>query len=269
MERAPVVAGQFYTADAEALRDEVRGYLALADETEQRPTLLAMVPHAGYVFSGPVAGKTLGEARLARRVVLLGPNHTGRGRSVALWNAGSWRYPGGALRVDDPLARALEAAGPHFTPDAEAHVMEHSLEVVVPFLAALDPQTTVVPVAVAENRLDALRAAGEALAEVLRDEQDPVSIVVSSDMSHFVSEQEAKRLDSLALEPALDLDPERLYDTVRSENISMCGVLPMTMALFAVRALGATGARLTGYATSAAAGGDASRVVGYAGIVAG
>ncbi|WP_028586859.1 AmmeMemoRadiSam system protein B [Desulfocurvus vexinensis] len=267
MDRPPVVAGQFYTADPRALGLEVASYLALAEEPESAPTLLAMVPHAGYVFSGPVAGRTLGEARLAPLVVLLGPNHTGLGQPLAVWPSGRWAVPGGGLEVDAELASALLRAEPRLAADTSAHQREHSLEVLVPFLERKDPRTTIVPVAVAEHRYAELEAVAASLAGVLGALGRPASLVVSSDMSHFLPDSQARRVDARALEPVLALDPRGLYDTVRSQGISMCGVLPMTLGLLAARALGATSARLAAYATSAAASGDASRVVGYAGVL--
>ncbi len=267
MDRRPVVAGQFYTADARALGAEVLSYLALAEEREQAPTLLAMVPHAGYVFSGAVTGKTLGEARLAPTVLLLGPNHTGLGRPLAVWPEGRWLIPGGGLEVDAALAAALLAADARLESDTQAHAREHSLEVVLPFLAAQDPAPGFVPLAVAEPRYEILESVAESVAGVLGALGRPVSLVVSSDMSHFVSHDEARRLDSLALERMLALDPRGLYETVRGRGITMCGVLPMCLGLLVARALGAGAARLTGYATSAAASGDYARVVGYAGVL--
>jgi hypothetical protein len=267
MDRPAAVAGRFYTADPRALGLEVASYLALAETPEEAPTLLAMVPHAGYVFSGPVAGRTLGEARLAPLVVLLGPNHTGRGRPLALWPSGRWVVPGGGLDVDTELAEALLHAEPRLAADTAAHAQEHSLEVVLPFLAARNPQTTIVPLCVAEPRYAELEAVAASLAGVLGVLGRPASLVVSSDMSHFLPDAQTRRVDARALEPVLTLDPRGLYDTVRAQGISMCGVLPMTLGLLAAKALGATSARLAAYGTSAAASGDASRVVGYAGVI--
>ncbi len=267
MDRSPVVAGRFYTADPRALAREVAGYLALAETPEEAPTLLAMVPHAGYVFSGPVAGRTLGEARLAPLVVLLGPNHTGQGQPLALWPSGRWTFPGGGLDVDAGLAGALLQAEPRLKADTAAHSQEHSLEVVLPFLAAANPQTAIVPICVAEPRYAELEAVAASLAGVLGALGRPASLVVSSDMSHFLDDARARRVDALALEPVLTLDPRGLYDTVRTQGISMCGVLPMTLGLLVAKALGAASARLAAYATSAAASGDTSRVVGYAGVL--
>ncbi len=267
MDRSPLVHGQFYPADPEELRRQVDSFLARADPQASGRTLLAMVPHAGYPYSGAIAGATLGQARLAERIVLLGPNHTGRGARLALWPDGAWRFPGASLRVDIGLAAALSEAAPVLSADREAHLGEHSLEVILPFLHRLNPATTIVPIAVAEPRLDVLLELGKALAAALRQQAEPVSLVVSSDMSHFISHTEATRRDRLALDCIAALDAQALFQTVRRHNITMCGVLPMTVGIAACHALGATSATITGYATSAQASGDFDRVVGYAGAL--
>lgn len=265
--RHPVVAGQFYPGRAPELLHQVEACLAQAGPAETAPTLLAMVPHAGYIYSGAVVGRTLGAARLADRLLLFGPNHTGRGRRLAVWPDGDWRIPGRTVAVDRELAAALTAAEPRLTPDAEAHLREHSLEVVLPFLSVTNPDCRVVPVAVSESDPRVLAEVATAMAGVIAGLGAPVSIVVSSDMSHYVSHDTARRLDGLALSRVLDLDPEGLYATVRERGITMCGVLPMVLGLHLAKALGAGEARLVAYATSGEVTGDTSQVVGYAGVL--
>lgn len=269
MDRQPVVAGQFYTGSARALDAEVRGYLAAAQPPEERdrPTLLAMVPHAGYMYSGGVAGLTLGQANLAKSILLLGPNHTGQGRSLAVWPQGRWLTPLGAAQVDEALAAACLAADQHLTPDPAAHLQEHSLEVVVPFLQAKVPGFSMVPMAVAERNAETLLSVARNLAGAVKAANRPVSVVVSSDMSHYVTHEQAKERDALAVQAMLDLNPSGLYEVVRRHGISMCGVLPMTLGLALAKELGATRARLAAYATSGQASGDYRRVVGYAGVL--
>lgn len=266
-DRQPAVAGQFYTNDPEALRQEVLGYLGQAQQKNLAHTILAMAPHAGYYYSGIIAGVTLGQANLAPTVLLLGPNHTGLGKPFAVWSTGRWLYPGGALRVDEELAALLCEKEPLLTPDALAHQREHSLEVMVPFLAALNPETTIVPVSVSHPSLDTLLGVGKAIGRTLRGFGRPVSILVSSDMSHFVHHELARQQDTQALEPALHLDAVGFYETVRGNNISMCGVLPMTVGITAALELGAQETEITGYATSGQINGEMRRVVGYAGML--
>jgi len=269
MIREPIVAGQFYPGSTAALDAAVGGYLAAAGAKSVGHTILAMVPHAGYVYSGGVTGLTLGAANLASRVVLLGPNHTGQGQALAVWSEGAWRTPAGEVPVDEPLAAALLAAEPRLRPDVAAHLGEHSLEVLLPFLLATVPGLRVTPIAVAEPRLEILVSVAAHMAEAIATVREPVSIVVSSDMSHYVSEARARELDTLALERVAALDPEGLYRVVKSRGISMCGVLPMTLGLYVAKLLGATSCEIAAYGNSGEASGDYGRVVGYAGALAG
>jgi AmmeMemoRadiSam system protein B len=266
MDRQPVVAGRFYDADPMRL-DAVLDSFISSDGRREAATILAMVPHAGYVYSGAVCGATLGRANLAPTVVLLGPNHTGMGKPFALWPDGAWHVPGGAVPVDAELADALLAADPHIVPDTAAHLREHSLEVVIPFLRRINPSVNIVPMAIASRVFGHVEAVGRAIGQVLKALDRPVSIVVSSDMSHYISHDEARIQDSLALEAAVELDPTGLFDTVRAHSISMCGVLPMTAGLFAALEMGATRGELVAYATSGEVSGDFEQVVGYAGVL--
>lgn len=266
MERDPVVAGQFYPGAAQALQSEVNKYLAKA-QTPNGRALLAMAPHAGYVFSGPVAGLTLGQAGLSNTMLLLGPNHTGRGARFSLWNKGAWRIPGGSVPVEEYLAERLLQQDAHLEPDMNGHLHEHSLEVMLPFLVGIRPEARIVPIAILESELSTLIQVGRSIAKVLAEWPDPVSIVVSSDMSHYVPHEEAKKRDKMALDRIEAMDPEGLYETVRRHGITMCGVLPMTVGLAACRELGATKAEITAYDTSGRASGDYGQVVGYAGAL--
>lgn len=267
MDRQPVVAGRFYDAHPDRLYGMVDGFLGLGVSKQTEPTVLAMAPHAGYVFSGGVCGKTLALANLAPTVLLLGPNHTGRGDRFALWSEGGWNIPGGRVPIDADLASAVMASSPQITPDTAAHVQEHSLEVILPFLYRMNPETTIVPIAISAHVFDDLQAVGTAIGQTLKSFDRPVSIVVSSDMSHYISHDEAKARDEMALNAAVNLDPRGLFDTVRSNNISMCGILPMTTGLFAALEMGATKGELVAYATSGEVSGDFEQVVGYAGVL--
>jgi len=266
MDRQPIVAGRFYEGRGPALKDDVRSLMGgvTRDDT---PTILAMVPHAGYVYSGAVCGRTLARARLAPTILLLGPNHTGQGRSLAVWPDGRWHTPTGGLDVDSRLADALLSAESRLSRDVAAHMGEHSLEVVVPFLEQASPGATIVPVSVSEQRPDVLAEVGRAVAGVLSGWDSPVSVVVSSDMSHYISHDAAAKRDAMALAAIESLDPQGLYSVVRREGISMCGVLPMTLGLATAVALGASKAEVVEYATSGDVSGDKSRVVGYAGVI--
>ena len=265
-DRQAVVAGRYYTDDPAHLRREVEGHLGA--EREDLMPLMVMLPHAGYMFCGAVIGTTLGKLRLPQSVFLLGPNHSGRGKPLAVWPDGAWFTPLGPVEVDAELAARCLDAGAGFERNLDAHATEHSLEVLLPFLQCHTPGIRVVPVTVALNTLDGLRAAGEGLARCIREEREAgrqVALVVSSDMNHFEDQESTARKDAKALAPLLKLAPEELFNTVRGERISMCGICPATLALFAANALGARETQLAAYSTSAAASGDTGRVVGYAG----
>ncbi len=267
MDRQPVVAGRFYDADPDQLKRVVDGFLAVDVERSKEKTLLCMVPHAGYVFSGGVCGKTLAKANLESTILLLGPNHTGLGERFALWSEGAWGIPGTSMRVDSELADALLAADPLLHSDIAAHVQEHSLEVILPFLNRMNPDTTIVPLSISARSFDELEHVGKSIGQLLKSFGRPVSMVVSSDMSHYISHDEAKERDSMALEAVVNLDPGELFNTVRTNSISMCGVLSMTTGLFAALEMGASKGELVAYATSGEVSGDFEQVVGYAGVI--
>ncbi|MCG8532830.1 MAG: AmmeMemoRadiSam system protein B [Desulfovibrionales bacterium] len=265
MLRQPVVAGQFYTADPTALRQEVETYLQRGTRSTAK-TLLAMAPHAGYMYSGNVAGRTLGSARLADTIYLLGPNHTGRGALVSVWDNDGWQTPLGVVPIAEEARAGLLAHTDIFSPDSLAHIGEHSLEVLLPFIQLAQPTAKIVPVAVATRSQHTLTAVGTLIGEAIANTPDSC-IVVSSDMSHFISADAAKRLDSMALAHVTGIDADGLFNTVAQHDISMCGVLPMTCGLAACELLGGTNARIIEYTTSGDVTGDTSQVVGYAGAI--
>lgn len=262
--REPAVAGRFYPGEAGALRRQVAELLGPA--IEPRPALALVGPHAGYVYSGAIAGETWARVVVPRRVVLMCPNHTGRGVPRSLWPDGGWRLPTGVVPVDEALGEAIQArCGAE--PDRAAHLGEHALEVHLPFALARQPELRIAALCLAGLSLSECQEVGEGLAEVVRESDEPVLLVASTDMSHYIPAAEAAALDGMALARVQALDPEGLYRTVRSHRISMCGVLPTTVALFAARALGATEAELVRYGNSGERSGDYAQVVGYAGVL--
>jgi len=266
MMRRPAVAGSFYPADPDRLRQE------LDQLTEgRRPPLeprarALLVPHAGYIYSGRIAAQTYLAARLPARIVILGPNHTGVGEAIAIMTEGTWSLPLGEAVIDAPLAAAILDRCPASRADAAAHRREHSLEVQVPFLQHLRGDLSFVPICVGTQRLPLLLDLGRALAEAITGEPDEILLVLSSDMSHDVPASLAERLDQRALDRVLAIDPEGLHRVVREERISMCGVAPAVAGIEAARRLGAVSARLVAYGNSGERSGDFDAVVGYAGV---
>jgi len=265
--RQPAVAGRFYPADASRLAAEVSGFLADAHAERSRRAVAVMVPHAGYVYSGGVAGRVFAGVEVPNTVVVLCPNHTGRGARIAVAPHGAWRLPGGNIPIDSELAAEILARVPDARADAEAHRFEHAIEVELPFLLARQPALKVVPIVLGHLSAAEAISLGEQLDQAVRAVGRPVLVVASSDMSHYLPDSETRAVDRVALEPLLALDPAALYRTVADNDISMCGFIPATAMLAYARAVGAGAPELVGYATSGDAFGDRERVVGYAGVV--
>jgi AmmeMemoRadiSam system protein B len=265
MKRYPAVAGQFYPDEARHLTQTLDQFLTADQEPEE--VLAVVAPHAGYIYSGSVAGQVMARVVVPDTVVLLGPNHTGLGADQAIMSSGEWLTPLGEVPLDTDLARAIMDRAPALTEDARAHAREHSLEVQVPFLLRRNPNLSLVPICQSYTDFETCRDIGLGIAAAIKDSGRKVLIVASSDMTHFESAESARQKDELAIARILDLDPEGLLATVRGYRITMCGVIPASTALVAAKELGATRARLIGYANSGDVNRDFSSVVGYAGIV--
>lgn len=263
--RPPAVAGRFYPADPETLRRDVEGYVPQA--TEKVPALGCVIPHAGYMYSGHVAGAVFARMELPQRFVILCPNHIGRGEPLAIMTRGAWETPLGEAQIDRALASELVAEFDLLTEDAEAHRTEHALEVELPFLQVLEPGFTFVPIAIATHRLDVLTELGKAIARVIARQNEKVLVIASSDMNHYETDAVTREKDALAIAPLVARDPARLHEVVHRAHISMCGLGPAVAMLAAVNDLGANSAELVKYATSADVSGDRSYCVGYAGVV--
>jgi len=264
MYRSPAVAGRFYPASKEQLKRDLADYLG---ELSPEPALGIVSPHAGYVFSGHIAGNTFSRVKVTDTVIVLGPNHYGRGAPLSLWEGEGWTTPLGDVHINQAVASRLRELLPQVTSDFSAHAQEHSLEVQVPFIQTINPLASIVPLAIGMSPLSTLQQLGHALVKVIQEVGEPVLIVASSDMTHFESADMAARKDQFALQSIYELDPEGLFRTVRDNRISMCGVLPVTVMLYAAIAQGATRAELVEYATSGDVTGDYDDVVGYAGAI--
>src|ERR1700739_175965 len=267
MIRSPAVAGRFYPPHPEPLRAEVDSFLGGADPGKKVRAISCLVPHAGYVYSGPVAGEVYQRLEIPARVSLIGPRHFPRGASLAILSSGGWQTPLGMASVDSQLAEKISRAFPELREDAEAHRTEHSLEVQLPFLQRLVPSLSFVPIVLGTVQWEHLDALGRALAVVIAGESAPVLLVASSDMNHYESDAVTRVKDHKAIDQILALEPRKLFDTVRNENISMCGYAAAVAVLTAVRELHGKQAELVRHAPSGEVNGGMSEVVGYAGIV--
>jgi AmmeMemoRadiSam system protein B len=263
--RQPAVAGRFYPREADDLKADVQSYLSPPHETVS--ALGCVVPHAGYIYSGHVAGAVYARLQVPRRCILMCPNHTGMGHSLAIMSAGAWSTPLGQVPIDSALAADLKQRFPLLGEDTEAHRAEHGAEVQLPFLQVKNPDCTFVPIALGTGRYEVLQALGIVIADAIRELREPVLLIASSDMNHYENDAVTRIKDQKAIERILVMDPQGLFDVVMNEDISMCGFGPTVVMLTAARRLGATGPELVRYATSGDISGDRERVVGYAGIL--
>jgi hypothetical protein len=265
--RLPAVAGQFYPGKPEVLKREVENYIQ--SEGQKIAALGCLVPHAGYMYSGHVAGAVFGRLELPRRFVMMCPNHTGRGEPLAVMSTGEWLTPLGRAAIDEELAQALKRNCDLLAEDSMAHRREHGLEVQLPFLQKLQPGFSFVPITVGTGRYEWLEALGAAIAVTLAGLQERVLVVASSDMNHYESEEITRIKDKRALDCILALDPRALYEAITRQHITMCGFGPAIAMLTAAIRAGATHAEVIKYATSGDVSGERDQVVGYAGVAVG
>jgi len=262
MIRQPAVAGQFYTGDGRKLRAELESLITIRPVREKVMGIVA--PHAGYMYSGAVAGDVYGRIEIPATVIVLGPNHHGFGARAALYPDGEWLTPLGNVQIDIRLAELIGKHSPLVEDDSTAHHYEHSLEVQVPFLQFIRPDVRIVPLCLGLGDFASCRLLGEGISLAIREYGEDTLIVASSDMTHYESAAAARAKDNLAIREILGLNPEGLLKVCRSEGITMCGVVPATVMLVAALELGATKAELVRYATSGDVTGDNRQVVAYA-----
>jgi len=265
MIRPPAVAGSFYPASPRELAQQIEEFTP-ASGTKIRARG-CVVPHAGYMYSGHVAGAVYAAIEIPARCILLGPRHFPRGESLAILTEGSFATPFGEAPIDADLARELKRECSWLREDSVAHEREHSLEVQLPFLQRLAGDVHFVPVVLGTDRYPVLADLGRAVARVVAAQSEPVLVIASSDMNHYESDSVTRAKDQRAIARILEIDPRGLYDTVRLEQISMCGYAATVAMLVAVKELGATQARVVRYATSGDINSDRERVVGYAGML--
>ncbi|MFP4055274.1 MAG: AmmeMemoRadiSam system protein B [Candidatus Brocadiia bacterium] len=257
----------FYPASRAALTRMLEELVRPSPEAS--PALAVVAPHAGYVFSGGVAGAVYSKVVVPDDVVVLSVNH-GRspGAEFALFDEGTWQTPLGDVPIATELVSAISAECPMVEADPQAHAAEHSGEVHVPFLQYRNAGVHLAPICIMQSSLERLRQFGEGLARAADRLGRPVLLVASTDMTHFEPHEAAREKDHLVIEKILDLDEEGMWDAVRRHRVSMCGHDPVAAGIVYARARGAGGAELVDYKTSGDtpyAGRD--QVVGYAGIV--
>lgn len=270
--RKPAVAGMFYAGTSGELKQQMEwcyehelgpGRVPLVNDNGPRQIVALVVPHAGYVYSGPVAAhayKVLADDGVVDTAVILGPNHSGYGPPVSLWADEDWETPLGRVMVNRELAHDLLAGV--IETDKTAHIYEHSIEVQLPWLQYLYGEVKIVPIAMMVQDLETAREVGKAISECGNN----IIIIASTDFTHYESHPVATEKDHSMIGAIVNLDEEELYRRRESLNCTMCGYGPVASAIVAAKAMRAETASLLKYATSGDTTGDFSRVVGYGSI---
>ncbi len=271
--RTPAVAGRFYPGNPDQLLRDVRTCLFDGKGSHQPEPISAIgcvAPHAGYIYSGGVAGAVYSRLKVPERCIVLCPNHTGKGGPLAIMANTAWQTPLGEVEPDPELSSRVMERFPALQEDSAAHRSEHAIEVQLPFLQVRQPRLNIVSIAIGTSNFDVLRGLGEAVAEAIGFCGQPKTnflIVASSDMNHYESDTITRIKDQKAIERVLAMDARGLWKVVMEEDISMCGYGPTIVMLTAAKLLGAGSTNLVKYATSGEVSGDFEAVVGYAGIV--
>jgi len=265
MKRKPAVAGQFYPGSKAEIISMVESYVE--EISAKQKAIGVMSPHAGWVFSGRGAGIVFSRVEIPSTVVVLCPNHRGRGADMAVMAEGAWELPSGDVEIESGLAKMLLDKCSSLADDHRAHASEHSLEVQLPFIQYFRPDFKLVPISLGRVTYEDCRDLGLALAEAAAEYDGDILVVASTDMTHFESSEAAEKKDNLALDRVRSLDPEGLYNTVVKNRISMCGFLPVTAMLVYALQRGAREAEVVDYRNSGDTTGDYGEVVAYASVI--
>ena len=275
--RRPIRAGEFYAGTAGSLKAQIEkcftnrlgpGKIPHVAENSLQSLVGFVAPHAGYVYSGPVAAHSYYTLALSGKpevIAVFGPNHTGQGSGISIMSEGIWRTPLGDVEIDTDTACKIMHGSDIIDLDDSAHAFEHSIEVQIPFLQYLyGASFKFVPICFMMQDLESSREVGQATATALNGKS--ALIIASSDMTHYEPQKIAENKDRLALVAVEKMDEEQFYSTVENHGITACGYGPIIALITAAKMLGAKNAKLLKYATSGDVTGDFSAVVGYASV---
>lgn len=265
MKRQPAVAGSFYPETCNALTKTLKRLVHPVENPKK--VICAIAPHAGYIYSGEVAGRIFSEISVPEKCIVLSPNHHRYGARAAIMAKGSWVIPTGEIPVDEEICSSLLQESTELRDDISAHLREHSLEVELPFLLARQPKLRIAPITISLLGASGCAELAYAIARVISKSSEEILIVCSTDMNHFDAQAETMEKDRMAIEKVLDLDASGLIETCSSRSISMCGVIPTAVSIMASLELGAKKATLIEHKTSGDVTGDYTSVVGYAGFI--
>jgi AmmeMemoRadiSam system protein B len=274
--RKPKVAGIFYEGEKEKLKEQIEkcflhkigpGKIPEKGEKE-RKTIGIISPHAGYIYSGPVACfgfSQIAKEKIPETVVIIGPNHRGIGKNLAVWKSGVWLTPLGEVKVDEELAEELLKKSEVLEEDERGHLSEHSIEVQIPFLQYIYGENfKILPISMLDQSLDVANILGDELSSVLKNRD--ALIIASSDFTHYETQKSAEYKDRKAIETIIEINPEKFYEIIQDLDISVCGPGPIATLLFTCKKLGCKNSKLLKYATSGEVSKDYFQVVGYASI---
>ena len=263
--RKPSKAGLFYPENPADIREQVERLLTPKGKLVDARAI--MLPHAGWHFCGEVLGKTLAQVEIPKRVIVLSPKHTRNGPPLSVPPHDFWELPGGGVKIDTALRELLLNITPGLPCEAEAHAGEHGVEVLLPFLSAKNRDVQIVPLVMGALPVEAIGHLAKALGRILKAAGERILLVISSDMNHFASRDENRRLDELALSALKSGDPQTLYNTCAENKISMCGLIPAVTVLQALNYSARSTVEITAYSDSSVVNGDFAKVVGYAGAI--
>ncbi len=262
--RNPVVAGRFYPDEREVLRRWIDSHRSQVVYSE---AVGGISPHAGYVFSGDLACEVISSIEKADTVVILGPNHTGIGPVFSVSAADAWLTPLGEVKVDKEI-RELVLGIDGMELDDTAHMYEHSIEVQLPIIQSFFPEAKIVPITVMGGLpLESYISVGRNFTSIHRSVTKRLVWIVSSDMNHYEDYETTMTKDRLAISAIETLDPIKLWDVVKENDISMCGIYPSMMILAFLQSMECADVKTIRHKTSAETSGDYSQVVGYFGCV--
>ncbi len=262
--RRAAVAGAFYEGERDRLEKQLRDCFSGITREENENVLGAVVPHAGYMYSGSVAASVYAKLPRADIFVIVGPNHQGMGSLVAV-SKDTWLTPLGEVEVDEAFVDALPKR--IIDLDENAHKYEHSIEVQLPFLQFLfNRNFRFVPICIGLSDEDTTKEIGEDLANTISKIEKKVVVIASSDFTHYEPDRIAREKDEYVIEAIKELDVAKFYNRVYERNSTACGIGPVAAMMHAAKKLGAKEGKLIKYATSGDITGDMSSVVGYGGI---
>lgn len=265
MIREPYAAGSYYPGSASRIREMLDMFVDVT--TKKDDVIGLLMPHAGYPYSGAVAGATISRVKFKDTFIIIGPSHSGLGKPFSVMTEGTWLTPLGEVEIDSELARQIVAVSDYAEEDYRAHQEEHAVEVQIPFLQYIKPDIRIVPIILAYAPSATYKEIGKDIARAIKESNREAVIIASGDMTHQEPQSTAERKDMKAIEAMLALDEDELTRRYEELHITMCAHGPLVCLIAAAKELGANAAELIGYQTSGDTTGDYNSVVGYAGVI--